>query len=165
MMSPERTSWPAMLTPVTCISETMIGCDQVAPPSVDRMTATLNDARWLLPLPPLLRIRSKPSIRTPAAGPAVGTTIWLAIVWFFSPGSKIGLPSLQVTPPSVVFENIAGPRKAGETLKAPGFAFGLGEPSRSQTAQARFGAVGSAVTVSLSLSTVVDASRRPVPGV
>ncbi len=43
----------------------MIGCDQVAPPSVERMTATLNDARWLLPFPPLVRIRQKPSIRTP----------------------------------------------------------------------------------------------------
>ena len=112
----------------------MIGSDQVAPPSVERITATLNDARWLLPFPPLLRIRTKPLIRTPAAGPAVGTTIWLPIVWFFWPGSKIDLPSLQVTPPSVVFENIVGPRKAGETLKAPGFAFWLGETSRSQTA-------------------------------
>src|SRR4051812_35455988 len=162
MMSPERTSWPAMLTPVTCISETMIGSDQVAPPSVERITATLNDARPLLPLPPLLRIRSKPSIRTPAAGPAVGTTIWLAIVWFFWPGSKIDLPSVQVRPPSVVFENIVGPRKAGETLKALGFAFSLGETSRSQTAYATFGAVGSAVTVSLSFRTVVDASKRAV---
>src|SRR4051794_7177153 len=65
MMSPERTPWPAMLTPASCISDTMIGSDHVAPPSVERMTATLNDERPLLPLPPFERIRSKPSIRTP----------------------------------------------------------------------------------------------------
>src|SRR6478736_9196329 len=112
----------------------MIGGDHVAPPSVERMTATLVAARRLLPLPPLVWIRLKPSTRTPAAGPAVGTTIWFPIVWFCWPGSKIGRPVLQVWPPSVVFENIAGPRKAGETLNAPGFAFWLGETSRSQTA-------------------------------
>src|SRR3954469_5222549 len=134
MMSLERTSFPAMVTDVTCISGTMIGADNVAPPSVERITATWNDDSPLLPLPPLLRIRSKPSIRTPAAGPAVGTTIWLAIVWFFWPGSKIGRPSLQGRPPLVVFENIAGPRKAGDTLKAPGFAFWLGDTNLSQTA-------------------------------
>ena len=43
----------------------MIGGDHVAPPSVERMTATLVAARRLLPLPPLVWIRLKPSTRTP----------------------------------------------------------------------------------------------------
>src|SRR2546423_11460090 len=98
------------------------------------MIATLSELRWLLPLPPLLRSRAKPSISCPAAGPALGITIWLPIVWFFSPGSRIGRPVLQVTPPSVVFENIAGPRNAGLTLYAPGFAWLLGDTKRSHTA-------------------------------
>jgi hypothetical protein len=52
------------------------------------------------------------SIRTPVAGPVVGTTIWLPIVWSFWPGSKMTLPWLQVTPLSVVRENRVGPRNA-----------------------------------------------------
>ena len=100
---------------------TMVGSDQVVPPSAERITATLNEARGL-PLPPFVKIRSNPSTRVPLAGPVVGTTIWLPIVWFFSPGSKMIRPGLQVTPLSVVFENSTGPRKAGENVNAVGLA-------------------------------------------
>ena len=154
-----------MLTFAKFCWATMIGCDQVAPPSLERITATEKDARWLLPRPPLFRIRSNPSISMPLAAPAAGATIWLPIVWFFSPGSKITRPLLQVTPPSVVFENIAGPRNAGESLNAPGLACELGDTSWSQVAYAVSGEVASAVTDSLSFNTVVDVSRRAVTGV
>ena len=154
-----------MLTLAKTCGATMIGFDHVAPPSVERITATDSVSRWLCPRPPLVWIRSNPSISTPLAGPAVGTTIWLPIVWFFSPGSKMGRPVLQVTPPSVVLENMAGPRNAGEWSYAPGFAFSLGETSLSHAAYAVRGLSGSAVTVSLSFNTVNEASYRAVTGV
>src|SRR5216683_6672797 len=110
----------------------MTGLDQVAPPSAERMSATLN----VFGLTPFwkLTIRSKPSISMLLAGPAVGTTTWLPIVWFSWPGSKMTRPGLQVTPPSLVFENTAGPRNASEKVKALGLAFLFGETRRSHTA-------------------------------
>ena len=77
----------------------------------------------------------------------------------------MGRPLLHVTPPSVVFENMAGPRNAGEWLYALGLACSLGETSRSQAAYAVRGFVGSAVTVSLSFNTVNELSNRAVTGV
>src|SRR5262249_24375408 len=103
--------------------------DQVLPPSVERITEAvkvgpLTHFAWDLNghLPPWLVIRHMPSISTPLAGPVVGTTIWLPMVWSFWPGSKMARPVLQVRPLSVVRENIAGPRKAKATDVALGLA-------------------------------------------
>ena len=108
-----RTSCPAIVTDGQVMPLTMIGSDQVVPPSVERITATLNEA-LRVPLAALGGDQVEAVDQHPLAGPVVGTTIWLPMVWFFCPGSKMTRPGLQVTPLSVVFENSAGPRKAGE---------------------------------------------------
>ena len=74
-------------------------------------------------------------------------------------------PGLQLTPPSVVFEKSTGPLNAGEKVNAVGLALVLGETRRSQTAYAVVALIGSAVTDSLSFSTVVEVSTCAVTGV
>src|SRR4029450_7601992 len=132
----ERTGWPAMLTEATCCTSTGMASDQVLPASGDRITAAVKVEP--LPhfpcdlnghLPPWLVIRLMPSISTPLAGPVVGTTIWLPIVWSLWPGSKMTRPWLQVTPLSVVRENSVGPRKAKACSVALGLAFTDGDTS------------------------------------
>src|SRR5215471_1825795 len=137
----ERTAWPAMSTDATCCTSIGIASDQVLPPSVERITEAVKvEPLPHLPcdlnghLPPWLVIRLMPSINTPLAGPVVGTTIWFPMVWSFWPGSKMARPVLQVTPLSVVRENMAGPRKAKACTVALGLAFVCGDSSRSQTA-------------------------------
>src|SRR6516165_2246830 len=61
MPSPVRTACPPMVTGALMSWLTMTGLDQVAPPSAERITATLETARGLLPFPPLVRIWTKPS--------------------------------------------------------------------------------------------------------
>src|SRR5215472_16277157 len=147
-------TWP------TCCTSIGIASDHVLPPSVERMIADVNveplphfPALLNGHLPPWLVIRLIPSMSTPAAWPAVGTTIWFPIVWSFWPGSKITRPLLHVTPLSVVREKRVGPRNAMLWTNALGLAFSFGETSRSHTAYASLAFVGSAVTDSLTLST------------
>src|SRR5215475_458482 len=136
----ERTPCPAIDTDATCCTSIGMAPDQALPPSVDRITEAVKvePLPHLDPvnghLPPWLVIRLMPSISTPRAGPVVGTTIWLPMVWSFWPGSKMARPVLQVTPLSVVRENIAGPRKAAANTVALGLAFVCGDSRRSQTA-------------------------------
>jgi hypothetical protein len=48
---------PLIDTEPTCCWATIVGPDQVLPPSVERMIATRAALRWLPPLPPLFRSR------------------------------------------------------------------------------------------------------------
>src|SRR5579884_82606 len=71
----------------------------------------------------------------------------------------------QLLPPSIVSENNAGPRYAKTCAYAPGLECDDGDTSLSQTRYAFEELVGSAVTHSLSLSTVVEVSSRTTTGV
>ena len=82
MMSPVLTSSPVSgsVMAIVCSLSTRIGADHVSPSSFERSTLTVQ-ARSLFLLSPLNsanRLTSVPSGRT---------TIWLAIVWSFWPGS------------------------------------------------------------------------------
>src|SRR5512132_827513 len=132
----ERTACPAICTEATCCTSIGMAPDQVLPASVERITAAVKveplphlEGGTKGHLPPWLVIRLMPSIRTPVAGPVVGTTIWLPMVWSFWPGSKMTRPWLQVTPLSVVRENSVGPRKAKACSVALGLAFTDGDTS------------------------------------
>src|SRR5438270_11116549 len=91
-----------------CWLATVVGPDQVAPPSEEETKPTLTP-RGVKLGDPVVWNRSKKSYRTPVAGL---TTITLPMVWLFCPGSKIARVPVQVLPPSVVLENQAGPRNA-----------------------------------------------------
>src|SRR5439155_9412046 len=71
------------------------------------------------------------------------------IVWCRDGVLTITFGELQVEPPSVVSENMAGPRNAAVCSSASGLPFG--SSSRSQTTYASPAFVGLAVTDSLSL--------------
>src|ERR671936_997522 len=82
--------------------------------------------------------------------------IWLEIVPFCVPGSKIGRAGSQAglgEAPLVVRANQTGWWKACACSNADGGAFSFGETNRSHTAYTRLplGSVGSAVSDSLSL--------------
>src|SRR5919204_3986633 len=81
---------------------------------------------------------------TSSSSPSGSSTIWLPIVWLFSPGSKILRAFVQLAPPLVVRENQVGPRKGEFGL------VGSWTLSRSHTAYARFASSESAVIDSLS---------------
>src|SRR5215210_6100909 len=134
--------------------------DHVSPRSVERMNAMLNPrdpgGAFLAPW-----IRSKKSIRSPLGS----TTIWLPIVWSIVPGSKIFRAGSQLSPPSVVRLNHAGPRKATLFSNALGGALSPGgDTSRSHTAYTKSESCGSAVRLFLSLSTFGFSSRLSVMG-
>jgi hypothetical protein len=81
-------------------------------------------------------IRSKTSTSSPLNCALSGsTTIWLAIVWLFVPGSKMMRAGSQVVPPFVVRANHVGPREATAFSNAfVGGASPGGGASRSHTA-------------------------------
>src|SRR5215216_3116492 len=111
-------------------------------------------------------IRSKTSTSSPSNRALSGsTTIWLAIVWLFVPGSKMTRAASQLVPPFVVRENHVGPREANAFSNAlvggtsPG-----GGASRSHTAYAKLELLRSAVSVFLSLRMLGSSSRLSVIG-
>src|SRR6266581_8049168 len=127
--SPVRRAAPVFgsVSVTNCWAATVVGPDQVAPPSDDETNPTLKPRGVNLGEPVVWNC-SKKSYRAPVLGL---TTITLPMVWLFCPGSKIARVPVQVLPPSVVLENQAGPRNAWARRAASGL--WLGALSRSHT--------------------------------
>src|SRR6516225_3667431 len=127
--SPVRRAAPVFgsVSVTNCWVATVVGPNQVVPPSEDETKPTLKPRGVNLGGPVVWNC-SKKSYRTPVLG---STTITLPMVALFCPGSKIARVPVQVLPPSVVLENQAGPRDARARSTASGL--WLGDLSRSHT--------------------------------
>src|SRR6266487_4130415 len=146
------------VSPMALSGATMIArLDQVAPLSVERMIATLSPrVPWLF-----WRVLNR---KNPSSSVPLGSaTIWLEMVPFCVPGSKISRAGSQVgleEAPLVVRANQTGWWNACAFNNAVSGAFSFGETNRSHTAYTRLplGSVRSAVSDSLSLKLLPSGS-------
>src|SRR4029077_12066270 len=146
--SPTRARLPVLgsTTPAALKGAITWGAVQVAPPSVD-----LTNASWALLATPRNgvlggTIRSVKSYRASVLG---STTMMLPIVCCRLPEPMIVFTGLQVTPPSVVFENSAGPVYAAAWMRAAGWSVGAIKVSHTVYAVPAW--IGSAVVAFLSV--------------
>ena len=96
-----RTAKPLALStvPTACIVATVIGADQVAPLSVERMMRIVA----VVVVVPVSSLNALINV------PSGSTTITLPMVWLPTPGSRMGRAASHVAPLSVVRANQVGP--------------------------------------------------------